>query len=50
VTNTDQWLNIQSTIEQLGFRIEETVLYRGAICAYMEWIPAILYYLRLAEN
>ena len=32
------------------FLIEETVLYRGAIYTYMEWIPAILYYFRLAEN
>ena len=32
------------------FLIKETVLYRGAIYTYIEWIPAILYYLRLAEK
>jgi len=50
VTNTDQWLNTQLTTEQLGFQTEETVSCRGAIYAYMEWIPAILCYLKLAEN
>jgi hypothetical protein len=29
---------------------EETVLYRGIIYIYIKWIPAILYYFRLAEN
>ena len=32
------------------FLIEETVLYRGTIYVYIEWIPVILYYFRLAEN
>ena len=32
------------------FLTEETVSYRGAIYTYIEWIPAILYYLKLAEN
>ena len=29
---------------------EEIVLYKGIIYIYIKWIPAILYYLRLAEN
>ena len=32
------------------FLIEETVLYRGVIYTYIEWIPAILYYFRLTKN
>ena len=29
---------------------EEIISCRGAIYTYIEWIPAILYYLKLAEN
>ena len=32
------------------FLIEETVSYIGAIYAHIEWILAILYYLKLTEN
>ena len=32
------------------FLTEETVLYRGTIYTHIEWILAILYYLKLAEN
>ena len=32
------------------FLTEEIVLCRGTIYTYIEWIPAILYYFRLAEN
>ena len=32
------------------FLTEETVSRRGTIYAYIKWILAILYYLRLTEN
>ena len=32
------------------FLTEEIVSYRGTIYTYIEWIPVILYYLKLAEN